>query len=194
MKKLPVAVRYQHREAWREAHRAEKAEYDRRRRAEKKEEIAAKKRADYLAHQAREDTRVRAWGAANKERLLAIKKKYRDNNKEKLKAYSAQRPKRVLTPEQQEQVRVRVKLWARKYPEKVAEQSLLRYRRKLQAKPSWVDPQELHDIYVEARHMQMHVDHIVPLKGKAVSGLHVPWNLQLLPPTENHVKSNRYAD
>jgi 5-methylcytosine-specific restriction endonuclease McrA len=40
--------------------------------------------------------------------------------------------------------------------------------------------------------VQWHVDHIIPLQGKNVSGLHVPENLQVIQGSLNIKKGNRF--
>ena len=62
---------------------------------------------------------------------------------------------------------------------------------KLQRTPKWSNL-EATKLFYEACPKNMHVDHIIPLVGKNVSGLHILENLQYLTPEENLRKGNRF--
>lgn len=73
---------------------------------------------------------------------------------------------------------------------------------KVSATPVWLSEdhkKEIEYVYWLSRDIfitsgeDYHVDHIVPLKGRNVCGLHVPWNLQILPSDINSRKSNKHA-
>ena len=73
---------------------------------------------------------------------------------------------------------------------------------KLQRTPAWLDVVSLKETEftyawcaaLRSCGLDYHVDHVVPLQGQNVSGLHVPWNLQVIPATENIQKNNRWAN
>ena len=76
-----------------------------------------------------------------------------------------------------------------------------RYRSsKLQATPKWLSQEQqkqiesfywLSRLQNELTDNVYHVDHIIPLKGKTVCGLNVPWNLQIIPALDNIRKGNK---
>jgi hypothetical protein len=68
------------------------------------------------------------------------------------------------------------------------------------ATPPWLSSEQKSQVeifYSHAKDCQIvtgesyHVDHIIPLQGSNVCGLHVPWNLQVLPSDVNIRKSNK---
>jgi hypothetical protein len=65
--------------------------------------------------------------------------------------------------------------------------------------PAWADLKAIDEIYRAARAQreatggEYQVDHVVPLQGELVSGLHVHYNLQVLPKLDNILKKNRFA-
>jgi hypothetical protein len=69
---------------------------------------------------------------------------------------------------------------------------------KLQRTPAWSDQALILAVYERARELteatgtEHHVDHIYPLQGRLVSGLHVDTNLQILTGPDNCRKNNRY--
>ena len=72
-----------------------------------------------------------------------------------------------------------------------------RYARKTQATPKWADLSAIEAVYKLAKEVTVKtgvrrsVDHIYPLRGKLVSGLHVPENLRVIPYLENCKKRNK---
>jgi len=72
-----------------------------------------------------------------------------------------------------------------------ASQSLIRARRLMRV-PFWAELDLIEAFYANCPE-GLHVDHIIPLQGELVSGLHVLGNLQYLTESENKAKRNRIS-
>lgn len=126
------------------------------------------------------------------------------------------RAEKPLSEEQKERARLKAKKWREENPERnrltksswrkqnlsVKNAANKRYETsKLKRTPSWLTEEHHKQIlekYWLAQDLKTitgedyHVDHIIPLQGKNVSGLHVPWNLQVLPADLNLKKGTKY--
>lgn len=94
------------------------------------------------------------------------------------------------------------KKWYLQNKHKNAAKQRKREARKLRAVPPWLSEEDhkrieiiygIRELKSFVTGIEHHVDHIVPLQGKNVCGLHVPWNLRVVPATENLHKSNKYV-
>jgi hypothetical protein len=142
--------------------------------------VAKQHRNSYLKNKEAVLVTCRVWKENNKEKRLASDKIYREINKDK--------------------ICTRVKKWAKDNPEKYAATQGKRRASKLNRTPSWLSKEELNkirEVYKLARKLTKetgvvhHVDHIIPLQSKVVSGLHLLCNLQVITAKANLVKSNK---
>ncbi len=91
----------------------------------------------------------------------------------------------------------KAKLLKHNQPAMKAFRSQLRYARKRSATPPWADLDAIAEFYIEAARRSAEtgvpheVDHIIPLAGRNVCGLHVPHNLQVIPAVVNRAKGTK---
>lgn len=138
-------------------------------------------------------TSAKEWAQRNKHANTAYSKQYEIANKERIQARRA---------ENIEMRRETKRLWVKKNLGLVLASNANRRAAKLQRTPTWLsdfDKIKIKCLYQLAamRNKESgqtwHVDHIIPLQGEFVSGLHVPSNLRVIPAIENMRKSNHYG-
>jgi len=139
------------------------------------------------------DTNARYY-LSNKEGILAYQKEHRRGyqieyyvkNKDKRKAYQKE-----YYIENREKCNKACRKYYIDNREVYAAHSAKRRAAKLNATPKWADLEKIKTFYLK-RPEGHHVDHIIPLQGEKICGLHVLENLQYLTAEENLKKGNRY--
>lgn len=172
-----------------------------------KEKIATQKREYYLKNKKHIDVRNLKYALKNAKQMQAYSAMYRVQNQKSIGA------KRAVDANKNREY---AKTYRKIYPDRVYEtkkqyvesnrgsiNAYLALRRggKLQQTPNWLtefDLLKMRCIYSVAamltRHNNepWHVDHIIPLRGKFVSGLHTPANLQVIRGKDNMAKHNSF--
>jgi 5-methylcytosine-specific restriction endonuclease McrA len=134
-------------------------------------------------------------GKPKTEAAKAAGRRYYEKNREMVIARAAARP-----PEEKRRNRAEYK---DRNVDIVRADTSVRKRRHREATPTWLTKDErlkMRELYVQARKLtsitgeRYVVDHIIPLRGEEVCGLHVPWNLKVITQEENLRKSNKMID
>jgi len=161
-----------------------------------KEKVAAGKQKSYLANREHYDAKTKDWVKNNPDRRKEILNNSYLNNQEAILEKQAS-----YRSENRELCNSRIKSWSERHPDKLRAKDARRRVATLKAQPIWLSEghkQQIEDVYTLARDCELvsgqkyHVDHVVPLQGKTVCGLHVPWNLEVLPADINVKKSNKF--
>jgi hypothetical protein len=165
-------------------------------RAENPEKIALGKAKCYQENKNSYDKKTREWVHNNPEARKEIASKSYQNNRDSRLSYSAE-----YRAKNKERYKVWIKEWIERNRDLDRAKHAKRRSAKLSATPGWISKDHLSEIqsfYSMARDCEVvtgepyHVDHIIPLQGKNICGLHVPWNLQVLPSDINQNKSNKH--
>lgn len=162
-----------------------------------KERIKARMAEYRKANPAKAKAAVERWFAdpANKDRVSEYRKDYYAANSEKIKARARKcHEERKLLPEVMARKSEGGRLWRKENPGKNAAKENKRRAAKRRRLPSWVgadelfligEAYELAALRGKATGIKWHVDHFIPLLGKAASGLHTIENLRVVPAVVN---------
>lgn len=174
------------------------------------EKTKASKRAWYAKNKDKVLASKKAYRERNKEKIREHDRVYYALNKEKWDAYAERaRQKKVhLLPTRlawrdanREKVYKSNRAWMRRNMDAVRSYAANRRARICMATPKWITEDDLF-FFREAHHLALlrekatgikwHVDHVIPLAGKNVCGLHVPNNIQVIPAIQNVKKHNYF--
>jgi hypothetical protein len=137
-------------------------------------------------------TIAREWVQRNKSAQAAYQKEYEKANKERIAA------RRAATLVERREVK---RLWRKNNLGLVLADGAKRRAAKLKRTPKWLTPfdklkieclYQLASMRNRESDRKWHVDHIIPLQGAFVSGLHVPDNLRVILAIDNMRKNNQY--
>lgn len=131
---------------------------------------------------------TKRWQSKNRDASSENTRIWRLENAEKDKEY-----KKKYNKENSAAILLKNKAWREKNPDKWRKSQRIAMAKRRSHKPKWVDNKELREIYNNCPEGYQ-VDHIIPVNGKNVCGLHVPSNLQYLTEKENRLKSNSFNE